>query len=73
MHVTAFSTPRAPAWRWRIVNAAGDVIAESREGFSSIGAAIRRGTERLANMNLVDRSQPVNWRRSTSYLRKRSG
>ena len=29
MQVVAFSTPTDPSWRWRIVNYAGEVIAES--------------------------------------------
>jgi len=71
MNVAAFNTPRDPAWRWRIVNYAGETIAESRDGFPSIGAALAQGAEKLAAMNLVDRSQPTNWRRSTTYLRSR--
>jgi hypothetical protein len=69
--VTAFNTPRNPAWRWRIVNYAGETIEESRDGYPSIGAALAQGGEKLAAMNVVDRSQPVNWRRSTTYLRGR--
>ena len=71
MNVAAFNTPRDPAWRWRIVNYAGETIAESHDGFPSIGAALERGAQELAAMNVVDRSQPTNWRRSTSYLRGR--
>jgi len=29
MHVAAFNSPKDSAWRWRIVNYAGDTIAES--------------------------------------------
>jgi hypothetical protein len=71
MNVAAFNTPRDPAWRWRIVNYAGETIEESRDGFPSIGAALARGAEKLAAMNVVDHSQPANWRRSTSHLRGR--
>lgn len=71
MYVTAFNTPSEPAWRWRIVNYAGDIIAESTDRFTSIGAALAQGTRRLAAMKIVDHSQPPNWRRSTSYLRRR--
>jgi len=71
MQVTAFNTPKDPAWRWRIVNYAGETIAESRGRFPSIGDAVTHGAKRLVAMKVVDRSQPVNWRRSTSYLRHR--
>jgi hypothetical protein len=72
MDVTAFNTPSDPSWRWRIVNYAAETIAESHEGFPTIGAALRHGTKRLTEMNVVDHTQPQNWRRSTSYLRQRS-
>lgn len=71
MHVAAFNTPKDPAWRWRIVNYAGETIAESPDRFPSIRAALAQGARKLAAMNLVDHSQAVNWRRSTSYLRRR--
>jgi hypothetical protein len=71
MLVAAFNSPKDPSWRWRIVNYAGDTIAESREHFLSIGAAVAQGAKKLAAMNVVDHSQPVNWRRSTSHLRGR--
>lgn len=71
MNVAAFNTPSDPAWRWRIVNYAGETIAESPDGFPSIGAALAQGSQKLAAMNVVDHSQPNNWRRSTSYLRGR--
>jgi hypothetical protein len=71
MQVTAFNTSKDAAWRWRIVNYAGDTIAESSDRFPSIGAALAQGTQALAAMNIVDESQPVKWRRSTSYLRSR--
>lgn len=71
MQVTAFNTPGEASWRWRIVSYAGENIAESRERFPSIASAVLQGQKKLAAMNLVDRSQPVNWRRSTSHLRVR--
>ena len=72
MQVTAFSTPAAPDWRWRIVNYAGEILEESRDSFSTIAAAVANGTERLVSLNIVDRSAPpINWR-STSHLRSRS-
>jgi hypothetical protein len=64
MQVTAFNTPPDPSWRWRIVNYAGEVIAESEQRFGSIHAALAQGKEQLATMN-VDQSQavkPLNWR-----------
>jgi hypothetical protein len=71
MQVTAFSTPARPVWRWRIVNYAGEMVEESRETFPTIAAAVARGTRRLIEMNVVDRSEPVRGYRSTSHLRGR--
>ncbi len=71
MNVAAFNTPEDSAWRWRIVNYAGDTIAESPDGFPSIAEALAHGARRLAAMNVVDHSRPTSWRRSTSYLRSR--
>ena len=71
MNVAAFNNPKDPSWHWRIVNYAGETIAESRDGFPTIGAAVAQGAKKLASMNVVDRSEPVNWRRSTSHLRRR--
>jgi hypothetical protein len=71
MQVTAFSTPEAPNWRWRIVNYAGDVIEESSQTYPSISAAVAKGTERLVKLNVVDRSAPSRSWRSTSHLRAR--
>jgi hypothetical protein len=58
VQVTAFNTPKDPAWRWRIVNLAGEVIAESKERFGSIQAALTKGKARLAAMNIVKGSVP---------------
>jgi len=71
MRVAAFNTSKDADWQWRIVNFAGETIAESRERFPSISAAVAHGEKRLAAMNVIDRSEPVNWRRSTSHLRRR--
>jgi hypothetical protein len=71
MQVTAFSTPTAPDWRWRIVNYAGEVIEESNERFPSISAAVAKGTARLVQLNVVDHSAPSRSWRSTSHLRVR--
>ena len=71
MQVAAFSTPGNPAWRWRMVNYAGETVAESRDGFPTIAAALAQGTKRLNKMNVVDRSEPARWHRSTSHLRSR--
>lgn len=71
MQVTAFSTPSRPDWRWRIVNYAGEIIEESREGFPTIAAAVARGTKRLVQLNIVDRSAPARHWRTTSHLRSR--
>jgi hypothetical protein len=71
MRVAAFNTSKDADWRWRIVNYAGETIAESRGRFPSIGAAVASGEKRLAAMNVIDRSEPVSWRRSTSHLRRR--
>jgi hypothetical protein len=64
MQVTAFNRPQDPAWRWRIVNVAGEMVAESTESFPSIAAAVAKGRAQLAAMNLVDRSVPGNRLRS---------
>jgi len=72
MQVTAFCTPDAPDWRWRIVNYAGETLEESNETFPSISAALANGTARLVKLNVVDQSTTPsrNWR-STSHLRTR--
>jgi hypothetical protein len=71
VQVTAFNTPANSAWRWRIVSYAGETVEESRQEFPSIAAAVAHGTKRLVEMNVVDRSEPVRGRRSTSHLRAR--
>lgn len=64
MQVMAFSTPTHPAWRWRIMDYAGQIIEESRDGFASISAAVAAGTEELVRMSAPDRSDLVSppWR-----------
>jgi hypothetical protein len=59
MQVTAFSTPLRPDWRWRIVNYAGEILEESRDSYPTIASAVAKGTQRLVQMNVVDRSTPV--------------
>ena len=71
MQVFAFCSPQHPAWRWRIINYAGDTIEESHQVFSTIAAAIAQGTKRLGHMNVVDTSVATYGRRSTSHLRSR--
>ncbi len=71
MQVVAVSTPADPAWRWRIVNYAGESVAESHDTFATISAAVAGGTKRLIEMNIEDRSEPVRAYRSTSHLRHR--
>src|SRR5439155_25120851 len=69
MQVVAFSTPMNPHWRWRIVNYAGEVVEEANETFSTIASAVAQGTKRLAQTNVVDRTEPVLGYRSTTHLR----
>ena len=57
MQVTAISTPTYPEWRWRITNYAGETVEESHVGFPSIAAAVAAGAERLASLNVIDRSE----------------
>jgi hypothetical protein len=59
MQVTAISTPRYPAWRWRITDYAGATIEESQTTFPSIASAVAAGTERLVSMSIVDRSDSI--------------
>jgi hypothetical protein len=71
VQVAAFSTPAKPAWRWRMVNYAGETVAESRDEYPTIAAALAEGTKRLVQMKVVDHSEPARYHRSTSYLRNR--
>jgi len=54
MHIVALSTPSRPAWRWRIVNYAGEIIEESHETFLSIAAAVRVGVRRQREIDVPD-------------------
>jgi len=71
MHVYAVSTPRDKGWRWRIMNAAGEWVEESRTRFATISVAVAEGARRLAAMKTVDRSVPRNPYRLTTHLRSR--
>jgi hypothetical protein len=55
MHVAAFCSPVHPDWRWRIVDAEGEMIEESRQTFPTITAAVANGTQRLIERNAVNR------------------
>jgi hypothetical protein len=71
LQVTAFAKPHDSRWRWRIVNYAGDVIEESSDTFPTITTAVASGTERLAMLNVVDRSEPARpWRRGSRVPRR---
>lgn len=61
MNVLAFSTPRHPDWRWRIVNYHGETVEESYTAFPTIAAAMAEGRERLQHH--ADRDAPIMRRR----------
>lgn len=71
MQVIAFATPASPAWRWRIVNYAGEMVEESYEVYPSIAGAVAIGAQRLREMDGVDVSVRANPYASTSHLRNR--
>jgi hypothetical protein len=50
---------------------AGGIVQESHSTFPTIGEAVAEGNERLAEMNVVDRSVGPRPYRSTSHLRGR--
>ena len=56
MNVFAFTSPRAPDWRWRIVDYGGETLEESATGFSTLALAMAAGTERLHVC--IDRDRP---------------
>jgi hypothetical protein len=56
VNVFAFSTPRTPDWRWRIVDEGGETLEESSTSFSTIAQAMVAGTERLQLR--MDRDRP---------------
>jgi len=72
MQVAAFSTPKQPGWRWRIVNYAGEVVEESRATFTTIALAVQDGAKQLGRLD-ADHSVPRVPYRSTSYLRTPRG
>jgi hypothetical protein len=65
MNVLAFSTPRVPDWRWRIVDDGGETLEESSTSFSTMAQAMAAGTERLQIHVDRDRPPPARapWRR----------
>lgn len=65
MEVVAISVPPETAWRWRIVNYAGEVVEESRETFTTIAAALKSGATRLPILDVAPRPVTETWRRST--------
>jgi hypothetical protein len=65
VNVLAYSTPGSPDWRWRIVDYAGETVAESSRTFTTIADAVTAGREHLSRMN------PDAPYRSTRYLRRR--
>lgn len=72
MQVVAVSTPSHPNWRWRIINYAGEIIEESHETFPSIAAAVRKGGQRMHDLDMPDDSRRAPaFHRSTSHLRNR--
>ena len=71
MQVIAFATPASPAWRWRIVNYAGEMVEESYDVFPTIAGAVASGTQRLSEMDGVDVSPRANPYGSASHLRGR--
>jgi hypothetical protein len=56
VNVFAFTSPRAPDWRWRIVDYGGETLEESATGFSTLAQAMAAGTERLHVR--IDRDRP---------------
>jgi hypothetical protein len=59
VNVFAFSTPRMPDWRWRIVDSVGDTLEESTTSFSTIAQAMAAGAERLQVHMDRDRPPPA--------------
>ena len=69
MLVAAFNTPKDLAWRWRIVNYAGEMVEESSAGFATIALAVAEGTKRLHEH--ADRDLSVPPRRTFSSRPRR--
>ena len=65
MNVFAFSSPRAPDWRWRIVDYGGETLEESSTSFLTLALAMAAGAERLHIRSERDRPAParVPWHR----------
>jgi hypothetical protein len=57
VNVVAFATPRAPDWRWRIVDTSGAILEESSATFETIAQAMAAGRERLQVH--LDRERPA--------------
>lgn len=65
MNVIAVSSPRAPDWRWRIVDGGGAILEESSTSFGTIALAMAAGAQRLQVHLDRDRPPParVPWHR----------
>jgi hypothetical protein len=60
MDVVAFCSPGYPDWRWRIVDYAGQTVADSSGAFRTVGAAVAAAREHLDQLlDLADRSVPT--------------
>jgi hypothetical protein len=53
VQVIAFTTPARPAWRWRIVDYAGQTVEESSQIFPTLATAIAEGGRRLESLNAI--------------------
>jgi hypothetical protein len=71
VHVTAFSSPPSLDWRWRIAGADGELLAQSDHIFPTISAAVAHGTQRLIEMNAVNRREPDHRYRWSHHRRLR--
>jgi len=56
MNVLAFSSPRHPDWRWRIVDYGGVTIEESSLSYPTIAEAVAAGSAQLQMR--IDRDRP---------------
>lgn len=72
MQVGAVLAGHEQSWHWRIVNYAGETVAESRRTFPTIAQAVEEGSKRLKKLD-VDRSAPRLPYRTTSHLRDSRG
>jgi hypothetical protein len=73
VQVVAVSAPQDHSlWRWRIINYAGKVVEESRESFSTIATAVKHGSKRLGQMDVVDTSVSIHpFKRFTRHFPRR--